>query len=464
MTDRPVSGFEFQRTPPHALETEATLLGGVLLEGDAVFEVNDILRPDSFFDTKHRAIFEAMVALSDATTPIDTLSVKDQLQKTGKLEQAGGLEYLSRLTDGLPGVTNIKTYGRIIREKALVRKAIDVGKLIVGEGYQEPASVEDYLDKMQANIFAVTQESTARRHERLNQVLARSIDELAKKADSEEGHIGVPTGFYDLDELTHGLQPSDLVILAARPAMGKTALALNMMTNAAYAGKTVAIFSLEMSNIQLANRILSMDSRVNMQQFKRGNLTNEQWLDITASMSRLNELNIYLDDTPRMTPTQIRAKCRQIAAQAHGLDLIVVDYIQLMSLPAEEGRFNNRENEISYISRSLKMLAKELNVPVLALSQLNRELEKRADKRPQMSDLRESGAIEQDADIILFIYREFVYEPKNLDLQHQAEVIIAKHRNGPTGTVELVFLNDTVRFENKTGRQDPYASDDFLEG
>ncbi len=462
MTDQPAA-MKFQRTPPHALETEATILGGILLQGDAIYEINDVLKADNFFDTKHRVIYEAMSSLSDASTLIDILSVKDQLQKTGKLEQAGGLEYLSHLTDTLPSVANIKTYGRIIREKSLVRKAIDIGKLIVGEGYQEPASVDDYLDKMQANIFAITQESSNQRHERLNQVLARSVQELSEKAEQEDGHIGVPTGFYDLDEMTHGLQPSDLVILAARPAMGKTALALNMMTNAAYAGKTVAIFSLEMSNTQLANRILSMDSRVNMQQFKRGNLDNQQWLDISASMSRLNELNIYLDDTPRMTPTQIRAKCRQIAAQAKGLDLVVVDYIQLMSLPAEEGRFNNRENEISYISRSLKMLAKEMNVPVLALSQLNRELEKRADKRPQMSDLRESGAIEQDADIILFIYREFVYEPKNLDKQHDAEVIIAKHRNGPTGTVDLVFLNDTVRFENKTEQRDPYDDTNFLE-
>ncbi len=452
--------FEGYRLPPSAVDVETTVLGGILLAGDALYEVSDRLTPDSFFDARHRLIYAAMIELSASSTPVDMLSVKDRLHKTGKLEQAGGLEFLSRLTDTLPSVANIKTHAAILREKNLVRRTIAAGQRMVGEGFQDPADVEAFLDKAQADVLAIGQDAGTKGHEALSMVLTRTIQDLSDRAENPDGHIGVPTRFHDLDAMTHGLHPSDLVILAARPAMGKTALALNILANAAQAGKTVAMFSLEMSNPQLAGRLLSVASGVNMQRFRRGDLSQDEWMRISEALNRLNRYPVYLDDTPRMTPSQIRAKCRQIKAQAKALDLVVVDYIQLMSLPASEGRFGNRENEIAHISRSLKMLAKELDVPVLALSQLNRELEKREDKRPRMSDLRESGAIEQDADIILFLHRPIVYEPKSLERLNDAEVIVAKHRNGPTGNVPLTFNREIVRFDNPEGVQPAYISND----
>jgi len=441
------TGFKL---PPHSLEAEQALLGGLLLDNTAWDRVADLVGPDDFYRDEHKRIFRHISRLIEQGRPADVVTVHESLEKNGEAEAAGGLAYLAELANQTPSAANVRRYGEIIRERAILRKLVAIADEIAASALNPMGrDAKSLLDEAEAKIFEIA-EAGARSltgFVHLGQVLKLVVDrvqELYDRADPSEV-TGVPTGYVDLDEKTSGLQPSDLIILAGRPAIGKTTLALNIAEHVAIHQRLpVAVFSMEMPSTQLATRFLASLGRIDMQNLRRGRLSDDDWQRLTAAMGKLYEAPIFIDETPGLNPIDLRARARRLARQCGKLGLIVIDYLQLMTGTRES---DNRATELSEISRSVKSLAKELNVPIIALSQLNRSLEQRPNKRPVMSDLRESGAIEQDADIIMFIYRDEVYNPDTPD-KGVAEIIIAKHRNGPTGTIRLSFFGEHTRFES----------------
>lgn len=440
------------RVPPHSVEAEQAVLGGLMLSNEAWDKVADRLVEEDFYRRDHQLIFRAIGQLAAQDKPRDAITLGEWFQTQGLADQVGGDSYVIELASTTPSAANIVAYAEIVRDKAVLRRLIDVGTRIVNDAFQpEGRETREVLEQAEQQVYKIAEDG-ARGRSGLQEVrgaVREAFKILTKRYESKGAITGLPTGFIDFDALTAGLQPSDLIVLAARPAMGKTSFALNIAEYAALrTGKAVAVFSMEMSSSQLAFRLISSLGRVDQQHLKTGNLEDEDWSRVTSAITMLNEARIFIDDTPALSPVELRSRARRMARE-HDLGLIVIDYLQLMQVP---GNRENRATEISEISRSLKALAKELNVPVIALSQLNRSLESRTDKRPVMADLRESGAIEQDADMIVFIYRDEYYNKENSPDKGLAEIIIGKHRNGPTDTIKLVFNGRFTRFDNYTAQ------------
>jgi replicative DNA helicase len=443
-----------RKVPPQNLEAESSVLGGVLLENDAINLVLELLRAEDFYRESHRKIFRAMIELSDRTEPVDLITLSDFLKSRGELDAVGGTAYLASLADFVPTAANISYYARIVREKSILRSLINTATTIATRGYEEQGNVEEFLDSAEKVIFDISERKIKASFVAVGDMIKDTLKTVEKLYERKEMVTGVPTGYEDLDKLTAGLQPADLIIVAGRPSMGKTAFSLNIATHAALAGIGAAIFSLEMAKEQLVLRMLCSEARVNNSKVRSGYLAERDFPKLANAAGRLHEAPIYIDDTPAISVLELRAKARRLVRdRSKKVGLIMIDYLQLMR---GMGTASNREQEISEISRSLKALAKELNVPVIAISQLNRRVEDRGDRRPMMSDLRESGAIEQDADVIMFIYRDEVYNPKSDENKGIAEVIVAKQRNGPIDTVNLTFLNEFMRFENYTPRDEDF--------
>lgn len=449
------SKVETLRVPPQAVEAEQAVLGGLMLAPDALDRVGDLLVEEDFYRRDHRLIFRAIRELAQRNQPFDAITLGEWLESANLLDQAGGTAYLIELARTTPSAANITAYAGIVREKAVMRQLIEAGTKIVDSAFMpEGRDSQAVLAMAEQVVFAIAEHGRRGRQDytALRDAMLEAFSVLQARFEAHSDITGIPTGFTELDQITSGLQPSDLLILAARPAMGKTSLALNIAEYATLkTRKPCAVFSMEMSASQLAFRLLSSVGRVNQQRLRTGQLDDEDWNRVTSALRMLSEVKMFIDDTPALSPEVLRSKARRIKRE-HDLGLIVIDYLQLMQVP---GNQENRATEISEISRSLKALAKELNVPVIALSQLNRSLETRTDKRPVMADLRESGAIEQDADLIMFIYRDEYYHRDSAD-KGLAEVIIGKHRNGPTGTIKLKFFGEYTRFDNlahdQTGR------------
>ncbi|HEX7647672.1 MAG TPA: replicative DNA helicase [Noviherbaspirillum sp.] len=443
------------RVPPHSIEAEQSVLGGLLLDNSAWDRIADFLTEDDFYRYDHRLIFQHIVKLINATRPADVITVFEALGTSGKADEVGGLTYLNALAQNTPSAANIRRYAEIVRDRSVLRRLITVADEIATQALNpQGKEVKQLLDEAESKIFAIAEEGARGAQgwlsiqPLLTQVVER-IDELYNR-DNQNDITGVPTGFIDLDRMTSGLQAGDLVIVAGRPSMGKTAFSLNIGENVAIdSGLPVAVFSMEMGGAQLAMRMLGSVGRLDQSRLRIGKLNDEDWPRLTHAIQKMNDAQLYIDETPGLNPIELRARARRLSRQCGKLGLIIIDYLQLMSgsSPGE-----NRATEISEISRNLKGLAKELGCPVIALSQLNRSLEQRPNKRPVMSDLRESGAIEQDADVILFIYRDQVYNPDSPD-KGTAEIIIGKQRNGPIGTVRLTFLGEYTKFDNYTGGQ-----------
>jgi len=444
--------LESLKLPPHSVEAEQSVLGGLLLENEALDKIADLLTGGDFYRHDHRLIYEHICKLIERNKPADIVTVAESLESTAELSGIGGIAYLGALAQNTPTAANIRRYAEIVRERAVMRKLVEVGSGIAESAYSpQGRDAQQLLDEAEARIFQIA-EGGKRSSEGFVDIkvllpqVADRIDQLFQR-DNPSDVTGVPTGFADLDSMTSGLQPGDLVIVAGRPSMGKTAFSLNMAENVALdTGLPVAVFSMEMAATQLAMRMIGSVGRLDQHRMRTGRLEDEDWVRLTTALGRLNDAPIFIDEGAGLTSFDLRARARRLHRQCGKLGLIVVDYLQLMSAPANR-QGENRATEISEISRSLKSLAKELDVPVIALSQLNRSVEQRPDKRPVMSDLRESGAIEQDADVILFIYRDEVYNPDSPD-KGTAEIIIAKQRNGPIGRVRLTFLGEHTRFEN----------------
>ena len=441
-----------RRVPPQNLEAESSVLGGILLENEAINLVLELLRAEDFYRESHRKIFRAMIELSDRTEPVDVITLSECLKNRGELEAVGGSAYLASLNDFVPTAANIAYYARIVREKSILRHLIHAATEVATKGYDATSNVEELLDSAEKAIFDITEQRIKGSFVKVGDMMKDSIKMVEKLFERKTMITGVPTGFRDLDAKTAGLQPADLIIVAARPGMGKTAFSLNIAGHAAFSGYGVAVFSLEMAKEQLALRLLCSEARVDNARVRTGYLSDRDFPKLATAAGKLHDALIYIDDTPAISVLELRAKARRLARDRDKkLGLIIVDYLQLMR---GTGAAQNREQEISEISRSLKALAKELNVPVMAISQLNRRVEDRNDKTPQLSDLRESGAIEQDADVIAFIYREAAYNPKSDD--NTATITIAKQRNGPTGDLSLTFLREFTRFEDYTGRDEEF--------
>jgi replicative DNA helicase len=437
-----------ERTLPHNLEAERSVLGAILLHNDAFNLAAEVIDSRDFFRDAHRRIFDKMVALSERGQAIDLVTLKEELGRSGDLDEVGGPAYIAALVDGVPRSTNVEHYARIIKEKATLRSLIFAANKIVATAYGAEEEADLILDQAEHAIFAIADDKVRDGFVSLRDLAQGSFDTIEKLHARKELITGVPTGFTDLDEMTSGLQRADLVIVAARPSMGKTSLVLNIAQHVGTkTDMTVGVFSLEMSKEQLFIRMLTGEARIDAHRLRGGFLGERDWGRLSQAIGTLSESKIFIDDTPSIGVLEMRAKCRRLAAE-HGLDLVIIDYIQLMQ---GRGRFENRTLELASISRSLKGLAKELGVPIVVLSQLSRAPESRSDHRPQLSDLRESGALEQDADVVVFIYREDMYADKTqppTDAQGVAELIIAKQRNGPTGIVRLAFIREFTRFEN----------------
>ncbi|MBE9564187.1 MAG: replicative DNA helicase [Proteobacteria bacterium] len=435
------------RVPPHSIEAEQAVIGGLLLDNRAWENIADKLVEEDFYRYDHRLLFSAIRELEARNDPFDAVTLSQCLEKNEQLEQAGGLVYLGVLAKDTPSAANIVAYANIVREKSVLRQLIAVGTDISGSGFQpEGRDSKELLDDAEKKVFHIAEQGSrgTSGFQEMKLLLSKTVDKIDKLFNSDGGITGVSTGFDKFDEMTTGLQESDLVIVAGRPSMGKTTFAMNIAENAAIADKLpVAIFSMEMPGDSLTMRMISSLGRVDAHHIRTGQLTDEDWARITSAIHILSETKIFIDDTPALSPSDIRARARRLKRQ-HGLGLIIIDYLQLMQI---HGSNENRTTEISEISRSLKAMAKELKVPVIALSQLNRSLEQRPDKRPVMSDLRESGAIEQDADLIVFIYRDEVYNDDSPQ-KGVAEIIVAKQRNGPIGKSLLTFLGKYTKFEN----------------
>ena len=456
-----MSNEDLRKLPPQSLEAEMSILGGILIDNDAINRVLEILLPEDFYRESHRKIFQAMMRLSDQREPSDLITMTDILRKQGELEEVGGAAYLATLVDYVPTAANISYYCKIVKEKAVNRKLISVATEIVTRGYDEQADVNELLDVAQKQIYEISENKLRPQYVPVQAVVKDTFKILKSLHDRKELITGTPTGYTDLDTMTAGFQPGDLIIIAARPSMGKTTLALNIAQYASAESKKKipsAIFSLEMGKEQLVMRFFASIARVDFGKMRTGHFQDSDWPRLTRAAGVLHDSKIFIDDTPAISVLELRSKARRLKSE-HDIGLIIVDYLQLMRGGANP---ESRQQEISEISRSLKALAKELNVPVVALSQLNRELEKRGDKRPMMSDLRESGAIEQDADVIMFVYREAVYceSCRKRDgsctegHERNAELIIGKQRNGAIGTVKLAFLGEHTRFENLSDRND----------
>ena len=440
-------GTDAIRTPPHSVEAEQAVLGGLMLDSNAWDAVADIVSAADFYRRDHRLIFEAVAEVVERRGPCDAVTVAEHLERKGLAEETGGLAYLGTLARDTPSAANVRTYAEIVRERAILRQLIEAGAQIsssVFEGGGRPAN--ELVDEAERRVFEIAERGSRSRagFQSVREILPATVDRLDALHQSPGQLTGVTTGFNDLDRMTTGLQPGDLIVIAGRPSMGKTTLAINIAENAAVGRKVpAAIFSMEMSSEQLTLRMISSLGRVNQTRLRTGQCSDEDWSRINGAIAQLSEAPLFVDETPALTPTEVRARARRLKRE-RGLGLIVVDYLQLMQV---SGSKENRATEISEISRGLKALAKELQVPVIALSQLNRSVEQRTEKKPVMSDLRESGAIEQDADVIMMIYREEVYEP-NTTRKGIADIIIAKQRNGPVGEVHLTFLGEYTRFEN----------------
>ncbi len=443
--------------PPQNAEAEASLLGALLIDSDAIVKIADSVTANDFFDKRHQRIYEAIMQLYEHRSDIDVLTLADRLKNNGHLDQIGGPAYLTELTNFVPTAAHVEQYADIVAQKALRRRLITASKEIVGLGYDESKQLRELIEEAETRLFEVSQQHVRQDVISLEAILAESFDRLDDLHKDKQKIRGIATGFKDLDEKLAGFQRSDLVILAARPSMGKTALALNFAHNiAVQSGEPVLIFSLEMSKEQLVDRVLSMESGVDAWALRTGNLTDADFEKIGQAMGTLSEAQIFIDDSPNITISDLRTKSRREAHQ-RPLGLIIVDYLQLMSGGSRYGGDANRVQEISEISRGLKGVARELNVPVLALSQLSRSVESRSPQIPQLADLRESGSIEQDADVVAFIYREDYYNP-DTDRKRLTDIFIKKHRNGPTGGIELYFENEKQRFRSVDSRhQDPFA-------
>jgi replicative DNA helicase len=441
------------RLPPQNLEAEQCVLGSVLLQQGALVKVMEFMTSDDFYRDAHKIIFSAMVELFEKNEPQDLVTVTNILKDKQKLDSIGGPAYLASLTDIVPVAANIGYYGRIIQQKSILRRLIQTSTEIAGRCYEEQDDIDTLVDEAEQTIFEISRSKSGQSYSPLSKIIPKTFKSLEKRFERKELITGVPTGYDEFDKMTAGLQPSDLIILAGRPSMGKTALAMNIAQNAAIKHNVpVVVFSLEMSEEQLAMRMLCSESRVNSQDLRTGYIKDRDWPKLTKAAGDLSDARIYIDDSPAISALEMRAKSRRLKTE-HNIGLVVVDYLQLM-----QGRRSaeRREQEISEISRALKAMAKELDVPVIALSQLNRSLENRPDKRPKLSDLRESGAIEQDADVICFIYRDEIYnQAEDNPKRGIAEVIIGKQRNGPTGKFELTFLKEYTTFENYIYRDIP---------
>ncbi len=450
---RPDPQIEALRVPPHSIEAEQSVIGGLLLDNAAWDRIADFVSEDDFYRYDHRIIFQHLVKLINNGRPADVITVYEALTNSGKGEEVGGLAYLNALAQNTPSAANIRRYAEIVRDRGVLRKLITVSDEISGQAFNpQGKEVKQMLDEAESKIFAIAEEGARGAsgfiaiQPLLTEVVER-IDELYNR-DNSSDVTGVPTGFIDLDKMTSGLQPGDLVIVAGRPSMGKTAFSLNIGENVAIdSGLPVAVFSMEMGGAQLAMRMLGSVGKLDQSQLRIGKLNDDDWPRLTHAIQKMNDAQLYIDETPALNAIELRARARRLSRQCGKLGLVIVDYLQLMSATTAG---ENRATEISEISRGLKGLAKELHCPVIALSQLNRSLEQRTDKRPVMSDLRESGAIEQDADVILFIYRDEVYNPDSPD-KGTAEIIIGKQRNGPIGRVRLAFLGKYTKFDNYAG-------------
>ena len=441
MTENNITDY---KVPPQNLEAEESVLGGILIENDALNTVLDIIIPEDFYKGANQKIFKCAINLFDRSEPVDLITLTNELKRSNMIEEIGGASYLASLVDKVPTAANISHYAKIVREKAILREIIKASTGIISESYEEGEDIELFLDKTEKIIFGISERMGRSTFYPIRNVIKDSFKTIERLYEKKEQVSGLPTGFKDFDKLTAGLQPADLVIVAGRPSMGKTSFCLNVATMVALKHQvTVAIFSLEMSKEQLVTRMLCSESKVDSSLLRGGMIEDQDWYRLTNAAGQLSEAPIFIDDSSQITTLEMRAKARRLKT-SNNLGLVMVDYLQLMQ---NRGRYESREKEISDISRSLKALAKELNVPVIALSQLNRGVESRVDKRPQMSDLRESGAIEQDADLIAFIYRDELYN-KDTEEKGVAEIIVAKHRNGPTGVAKLAFLAPFTKFEN----------------
>jgi len=437
---------DFRKVPPHSIEAEESVLGGILLDNNALDRAIELIIAEDFYRDAHRKIMRAIIELSERHEPVDLVTLSDALRGRNELQDVGGASYLAELAERVPTAANVAYYARIVKDKAILRALIETSTEIAMRSYEAPANVETFLDQAEHQIFALSERKTRPSFFRVRDIVIESMKAVEQLYERQELVTGVPSGFVDLDKKTAGLQPGDLIIVAGRPSMGKTAFALNIAQYAALEGKTgVAVFSLEMSKEQLVFRMLCSEARVDQSKVRAGYAAQRDYPKLAIAADRLSEAPIYIDDTPALSVLELRAKARRLKREREAnLGLVVVDYLQLMRGISSD----SREQEISSISRSLKALAKELSLPVMALSQLNRQVESRGDKKPVMADLRESGAIEQDADVIMFLFRPVVYDPKNAD-EHDAEVIIGKQRNGPTGIVPLTFFSEYTRFENR---------------
>ena len=457
LSNRSLGPGEGLRLPPHSIEAEQSVLGGLMIDSVAWDQIADRVTGEDFYRNDHRLIFEAAAGLIERGQPCDAVTLSGYLESQGVLDQVGGLSYLGSLARDTPTAANIRAYADIVRERSVLRQLITAGNLIVGSALEpEGREAREIVDDAERAVFEIAERGSRGKagFQSVKSVLPRVVDRIDELYHSDGAMTGISTGFKMLDQMTSGLQPGDLIVIAGRPSMGKTTLAVNIAENAALgSNKAAAIFSMEMSAESLTLRMISSLGRINQSNLRSGKLQEEDWPRIDSAMTQLGNARIFVDETPALTPTEVRARARRLKREKGGLDLIVVDYLQLMQVP---GTKENRATEISEISRSLKALAKELAVPVIALSQLNRGVEQRVEKKPVMSDLRESGAIEQDADVILLIYREEMYDP-NTTRKGIADIIIAKQRNGPTGDVQLTFLAQYTKFEN-------YAPESYAEG
>jgi replicative DNA helicase len=446
------------RIPPHSIEAESSVLGGLLLDNGAWDRMGDVVVDSDFYRHEHKLIYAAIGTLVNASKPADVITVFEQLQNLGKAEEIGGLVYLNSLAQYVPSASNIRRYAEIVRERSILRKLVSASDEIATNAFNtQGKAVDKILDEAEQKIFNIGEEGSRMKQgfQGMDSLVVELLDRVTEMAENPNDITGVRTGFYEFDKMTSGLQPGDMIVLAARPSMGKTSLAINIAEHVALnEGLPVAVFSMEMGASQLAVRIVGSIGRIDQGHLRTGKLTDEEWPRLTEAIEKLRNVSLHIDETPGLTTSELRANARRLARQYGKLGLIVVDYLQLMSVSSSMND-ENRATAVGEISRGLKMLAKELKCPVIALSQLSRGVESRTDKRPMMSDLRESGAIEQDADIIMFIYRDDYYD-KNSKEPGVAEVIISKHRNGPTGTVKLAFLKPLTKFENLASGGDDF--------
>ena len=437
--------MELGRIPPHDIEAEQAIIGSMLTDKDAIIEAVEVLQEQDFYREDNKIIYSAILNLYNRAEPIDIITLKSELKSMGKFEAVGGLEYIVQLPDKVPTTSNVEQYIKIVEEKSMLRALIKTADELITLGYDPTQEVEQVIDTAEKKIFQVMQKKNQKGYSSIKDILVDTFTQLEQLYNQKESITGVPTGFVDLDYRTSGLHNSDLILVAARPAMGKSAFALNIATNAAVRAKVpVAIFSLEMSKEQMTNRILCSEAMVDSAKVRTGKIDDDEWAKLAATSGELSEAGIYIDDTPGISIMEIRAKCRKMKLEKN-IGLVVIDYLQLVQGSNKKG--GSREQEIAEISRSLKILAKEIDVPVIALSQLSRAPEQRIDHRPMLSDLRESGSIEQDADIVMFLYRDDYYN-EDTEKKNIAEVIIAKHRSGATGTVELLWLANYTKFAN----------------